>query len=195
MCFRWYLMSSMLPLMRISSTVPLRDPTNMDAFKKIIVETIEHRYSLISYFYSLFLEASTTGVPVARPLFFEFPADNYTWDRYDHFMVGPALLVRPMFLPTQVTLQVYLPNASIPWYHLFGGHKVNSNNTGGYEIPITSMATELVVLLRGGYIVPLQVCAFLQFYINSIEIQYHIHKGFPIIPILSQIKPIPHITK
>ncbi|KAJ9588742.1 hypothetical protein L9F63_017977, partial [Diploptera punctata] len=155
LCLRWYLMSSMLPLMRVSSSLPLRDPANIAKFNSPIADAIQRRYSLISYFHSLFLEANMTGVPVARPMFFEFPADNKNWDRYDHFMVGSALLVRPMFLPSQVSVQVYLPKEDIPWYHLRGGHKLN-NGSGGYEISVSSLPTDLVILVRGGYIIPLQ---------------------------------------
>ncbi|PSN47908.1 hypothetical protein C0J52_03372 [Blattella germanica] len=143
LCLRWYLMSSMLPLMRVSSVRPLRDPVNLNAFNSIVKNVVINRYSVLAYMYSLFLEAQRTGVPVARPMFFEFPSDSYTWLRSDHFMLGPALLVRPVFVPGGVSVQVYLPQEDVPWFHFHGGHQIN-NGTGGYEVRVPSLTTELV---------------------------------------------------
>lgn len=157
LCIRWYLMSSMLPLMRVSSTEPLRDPVNLPSgtSRKAVKSAVELRYSLLAYFYNLFLEAETTGVPVARPMFFEFGTDNETWIIDEQFMIGPALMACPVFYKGNVTVSVYLPKGAI-WYHFFGGHQVNYNATEGVKVSITSLTTELVLLLRGGYIVPYQ---------------------------------------
>jgi alpha-glucosidase (family GH31 glycosyl hydrolase) len=117
------------------------------------------RYSLLAYFYSLFYEASCTGVPVARPMFFDFSTDNETWTKYEQFMIGPALLVRPAFHKNAVSVPVYLPAENTSWYHFRGGHEVNSG-IGGVTISVTSLPSELVLLLRGGFIVPTQVRYF-----------------------------------
>lgn len=155
---RWYLMSSVLPLMRVSSELPLRDPVNLKSgyAREAVKRALTLRYSLLAYFYSLFHEASSSGVPVARPMFFDFPNDNMTWTEYEQFMVGPALLAHPTFYRDAVSVPVYLPNENTTWYHFSGGHKVN-NGTGGVAVSVTSLDKELVLLLRGGFIVPTQV--------------------------------------
>lgn len=151
-------MSSMLPVMRISSEIPLRDPVNLPSgyYRRAVKRALDLRYSLLAYFHSLFHEASRTGVPVTRPLFFDFPTDNKTWTLDEQFMIGPALLVRPAFYKNAVTVSVYLPVENTTWYHFVGGHKVN-NGTGSLDVGITTMTNELVLLLRGGFIVPSQV--------------------------------------
>lgn len=151
-------MSSMLPLMRVSSDGPLRDPVNLpsESSRQAVKRALELRYSLLPYFYSLFHEANLTGVPVARPMFFDFPTDNQTWTIDEQFMIGPALMARPAFYSGAVTVPVYLPKEDTAWYHFMGGHQVN-NGTGGVTVPIPSLRTELVLLLRGGFIVPHQV--------------------------------------
>lgn len=151
-------MSSMLPLMRVSSELPLRDPVHLKSgsYREAVKRYLDLRYSLLAYFYSLFHKASTTGVPVARPMFFDFPIDKETWTKQEQFMVGPALLVRPAFHEKAVSVPVYLPAENASWYLFNGGHEVNSG-IGGVTINVTNLSNELVLLLRGGFIVPTQV--------------------------------------
>jgi alpha 1,3-glucosidase len=151
-------MSSMLPLMRVSSVEPLRDPVNLpnETSRQAVKAALELRYSLLAYFYSLFHEANRTGVPVARPMFFEYPDDKETWKIDGQFMIGPALMASPAFYKDTVSVPVYLPRENTTWYHSIGGHQVY-NGTGGVTVSITSLLRELVLLLRGGFIVPYQV--------------------------------------
>lgn len=60
-------------------------------------EAIHIRYTLLPYFYTLFREANTTGVPIVRPLWMEFPADESTFSNDEAFMVGNSLLVQGIY--------------------------------------------------------------------------------------------------
>ena len=61
------------------------------------------RYRLLPYLYSAFKAAADTGGPVARPLWFDFPADRAAHAIDQQWMLGPALLVSPVL--EQVCLQ------------------------------------------------------------------------------------------
>lgn len=63
----------------------------------IIRDSIHTRYMLLPYFYTLFREANTTGVPVARPLWMEFPSDEKTFKNDEAFMVGNSILVHGIY--------------------------------------------------------------------------------------------------
>lgn len=65
-------------------------------------EAIHIRYMLLPYFYTLFREANTTGVPVARPLWMEFPSEEATFTNDEAFMIGNSLLVQGIY--TEVSL-------------------------------------------------------------------------------------------
>ena len=54
------------------------------------------RYRAIPYLYTQHFFSHTLGCPVARPLFFTFPADNVTRNVSDQWMMGDALLVSPI---------------------------------------------------------------------------------------------------
>lgn len=54
-------------------------------------------------------QAHTLGLPVARPLFAEFPADKKARDIDDQFMLGHALMVAPILQPDTLNRTVYFP--------------------------------------------------------------------------------------
>jgi len=56
---------------------------------------INRRYRLLPYYYTLFHEASTTGMPVMRPVFFADPQDKALRTEEQSFLVGNDLLVIP----------------------------------------------------------------------------------------------------
>lgn len=61
---------------------------------------LERRYRLLPYLYTLFHEAHTTGLPVARPVFFADPADPALRSEDDAFLLGDGLLVFARVTPT-----------------------------------------------------------------------------------------------
>ena len=58
--------------------------------------------------------ASETGAPVMRPVFFDFPADEMAWNVEDAYMFGPDLLVAPVMEAGATERSVYLP-AGCQW--------------------------------------------------------------------------------
>lgn len=54
---------------------------------------LQRRYRLLPYLYTLMREASLTGLPIARPVFFADPADPALRDVDDAFLLGDDLLV------------------------------------------------------------------------------------------------------
>jgi alpha-glucosidase len=56
-------------------------------------EALERRYQLLPYYYTLFHEASVTGLPVARPTFFADPADPTLRSVDDSFLLGKDVLI------------------------------------------------------------------------------------------------------
>lgn len=69
---------------------------------ELMRDAIRTRYMLLPYFYTLFREANTSGIPVVRPLWMEFPSDEATFKNDEAFMVGSALFVQGIY--TQVIL-------------------------------------------------------------------------------------------
>jgi alpha-glucosidase len=60
---------------------------------------LRRRYRLLPYLYTLFREASESGLPVVRPLFFADPTDPTLTAEDDAFLLGRDVLVQPALEP------------------------------------------------------------------------------------------------
>jgi alpha-D-xyloside xylohydrolase len=80
---------------------------------------LKHR--LMPYLYGAAAEAHRDGVPLMRPMLLEFPEDptSRTLDR--QYMLGPDLLVAPVFAEDG-DVEFYLPEGT--WTHLLTGERV-----------------------------------------------------------------------
>ncbi|MCC6426780.1 MAG: DUF5110 domain-containing protein [Phycisphaerales bacterium] len=74
-------------------------------------QAIERRYRLMPYIYSLFRDASKTGMPVARPLFFVDPKDPALRSEDDAFLLGGDIMVACQMMPDGSRMSV-LPKAA-----------------------------------------------------------------------------------
>ncbi len=70
------------------------------------------RENLRPYIRECMAEASRTGAPVMRPLFYDFPDDKMAWEIEDAYMFGPDLLVAPVMEAGVNTREVYLPKGA-----------------------------------------------------------------------------------
>ena len=81
-----------------------------------IRRAIADRYALLPYWYSVFAESRFSGQPVMRPLWAEFPADANALLLDDQWMVGSALLVKPVTAQGASHVDAYLPSGR--WYEV-----------------------------------------------------------------------------
>lgn len=99
---RWMGIGSLLPFARGHTGKGNRDkePWAYDAnVERTCRMALERRYRLIPYLYTLFEEASRTGLPVARPAFFADPADPALRSEDDSFLLGSDVLVSAKVTP------------------------------------------------------------------------------------------------
>ncbi|MGW0336104.1 alpha-xylosidase [Streptomyces sp. NPDC003011] len=107
---------------------------------------LKHR--LMPYLYGTAVEAHRTGVPVMRPMLLDFPDDPTcrTLDR--QYMLGPDLLVAPVFT-ADGEVEFYLPEGT--WTHLLTGDRVQGpvwrHETHGFD--------SLPLYVRPGAVIPM----------------------------------------
>jgi len=95
---KWIAMGAFFPFMRghASNDVNNKEPwafgPEIESVSRI---ALNRRYRLLPYFYTLFKEASGTGMPVMRPIFFADPKDTLLRKEQQVFLVGNDLLVIP----------------------------------------------------------------------------------------------------
>ncbi|CAM5540349.1 alpha-xylosidase [Streptomyces badius] len=106
---------------------------------------LKHR--LMPYLYGVAAEAHRTGIPMMRPMLVEFPGDPAcrTLDR--QYMLGPDLLVAPVFT-ADGEVEYYVPEGT--WTSLLTGERVTGpawrHETHGFD--------SLPLLVRDGAVLP-----------------------------------------
>ncbi len=146
---RWMQMGALLPFYRNHATdnSQRKEPWIFGPyFAEYCKFSIELRYHLMPYIYSLIYDShANSGLPMARPLFLEFPNDPNCYNEVysnNQFMVGPNILFAPV-LPsaldeltrTYSSVTPYFPgDNSILWYDFFGIVKSIPGGTLGVTI-------------------------------------------------------------
>ncbi|MGQ9848684.1 MAG: TIM-barrel domain-containing protein [Aggregatilineaceae bacterium] len=106
------------------------------------------RYRLFPYLYSLAHEAHRTGLPVIRAMPLVFPDDPNTCDKDLQFMLGPWLLVAPIYDAGEERT-VYLPEGV--WFDFWTGERFAGPATLRVHAPLDT----LPLFVRGGAILPM----------------------------------------
>ncbi|HET8984884.1 MAG TPA: TIM-barrel domain-containing protein, partial [Trueperaceae bacterium] len=109
---RWIEAGVLMPRFSIHSwnddataTEPWTHPEVLDKVRRLV----EFRTALVPYLRELMHEASTTGTPVTRPFVYQFPEWRPGWRESFSYMLGPSLLVAPVFVEGAVDRRVVLP--------------------------------------------------------------------------------------
>jgi alpha-glucosidase len=149
---RWIQLGTFVPFFRNHSAVDTcrQEPYLLDEpHKSICRDFIKLRYRLIPYIYTLMHRAATSGTPIIRPLVFEFPEDEKTHGIFDQFMLGPSIMVAPVYQPETKCRAVYLPGGE--WFDFYTGKVIGGNQYILAEAPLD----RIPVFLREGAIIPL----------------------------------------
>lgn len=112
---------------------------------EILKEYLFIRERLRPYIREVMREASESGAPVMRPMFFDFPEDKVCWETEDQYMFGPDLLVAPVMEMGMRSRSVYLPGG-LKWTEAKSG-KVYE---GGQRVEVDAPVDVIPVFVREG---------------------------------------------
>jgi alpha-glucosidase len=149
---RWLQLGAISPFFRTHSQTgsPRQEPWSFGAsYEQINRATIDLRYRLLPYLYSLMRAASLRGHPPLRPLLFDFPGDAKTYDVGDELLLGPFLLAAPVVEAGLTVRRLYLP-AGGPWFDYWSA----SVFSGGQVVSVAAPLDRLPLLVRAGAIIP-----------------------------------------
>jgi alpha 1,3-glucosidase len=149
---RWYQTGVFYPFFRAHAHIDTlrREPwLAPEPHFGLIKEAIRLRYQLLPYIYTLFYEASITGVPIIRPMFFEFPNEPKLTNVHDQLLLGNSLLHKPITCSECEAIDIVLPSSKI-WFDFFTLEpmKDSSMKVGLESIPL---------FVAGGSILPLKM--------------------------------------
>jgi alpha-glucosidase len=111
--------------------------------------SLELRYRLLPYLYTVLEESTRTGDPVLRPLVYHYGDDPRTRALHDQALIGRDLMVAPVVRPGVQRRNVYLPLGL--WYETASDHVY----VGPADVSLAApLHTTVPLLARGGSIVP-----------------------------------------
>ncbi|KAI1100534.1 glycoside hydrolase family 31 protein [Jackrogersella minutella] len=127
------------------------EPWQYPSVEPIIRETINRRYELVPYTYSLILKSHRTAIPPQRWTGWGYESDPEIWSKAilkgdTQYWFGDSLLIAGVYEPGVSTAQVYLPDAtgsdpgylnlSAPYQYLAAGKWHEISSTWHTSIPV-----------------------------------------------------------
>ncbi|WP_329047161.1 carbohydrate-binding protein [Amycolatopsis sp. NBC_01488] len=144
---RWVQLGAFQPIDRLHSNHSDRLPWQYgDAAKASATKFLNLRENLVPYTYTLAQQAASTGVPVVRPTYVEYPDEPAAYAAAgSEYFYGPDMLVAPVTSPgTSATTSVWFPPGQ--WTDYFSG----KSYTGGSTQQVTSDLGTMPVFVRAG---------------------------------------------
>lgn len=153
---RWLEFGALLPIARshtIKGSMDREPYAYGEPWTSYNRASIERRYRLLPYLYSLAAESARTGVPMARPLFWIAPDDAEAIITEDEFLLGDQLLVAPVVEGRKNSRIVYLPAGD--WYPFDPNDpKPAAAIRGPAKIEVSAPIGKLPMFARAGAMIP-----------------------------------------
>jgi hypothetical protein len=145
---RWVQFGAFQPIDRLHSNHSDRLPWQYGAAAAAsATKFLNLREDLVPYTYTLAQQAGTTGLPIVRPLYLQYPGEQEAYAQAGgEYLYGPDVLVAPVTTPgTTATTSVWFPPGS-DWTDYFTGKTYH----GGSTAQITTGWDSMPVFLRSG---------------------------------------------
>lgn len=154
---RWIQFGAFSPILRTHTTKNPKaerriwklPPEMFDAAKK----AFELRYHLLPYIYTAARESYDTGLPLCRPLYYEWPEFDEAYAHDAGYLFGDAMLVAPVARPAdpatgEAPVDVWLPPGR--WRNGYTGRVYEGPTHARLTVPLD----EIPVFVRDGYGLP-----------------------------------------
>lgn len=148
---RWMQYGTFCPITRAHGVGQSTEPWSYDAQTEAISKKyIELRYQLLPYIYTMANENHESGMPLARPLFFDDPTDANLTNESSSYLWGNSMLVSPVVEEGQTSKSFYLPKGQ--WVNFWTDEKISGGQTITTPAPIETMP----MFVKAGSIIPMQ---------------------------------------
>lgn len=151
---RWIACGVLMPRFSIHSanddntvTEPWMYPSAMEAVRGFF----RLRQRLMPYLYTLHYEANQMGLPILRPMVWQYPEDQRCQRENVDFFLGDGLLCACVVEERTERRKVWLPEGSV-FYDFFTRQRYE----GGREVILDAPLDKVLLLQKGGSIVPTQ---------------------------------------
>ncbi|VAV86014.1 Oligosaccharide 4-alpha-D-glucosyltransferase, partial [hydrothermal vent metagenome] len=127
---RWLQYGVFQPIYRphAQEEVPAEPVFREPKTKALAKESIELRYKLLPYNYTLAFQNNQTGAPLMRPLFFDEPNNRELQTKVTSYLWGNDFLISPILNSGVKTQNVYFPKTS-NWFDFYTDEKFKGGQT------------------------------------------------------------------
>ncbi|RCK64212.1 Glucoamylase 1 [Candida viswanathii] len=156
LCSRWMQLASFYPFYRnhnVIRAIP-QEPYRWEAVINATKTSMNVRYLLLPYYYTLLHESHVSGVPIMRALSWQFPYDRNLSGVDNQFFVGDALVVTPVLEPGVNFTKGVFPGDDSVYYDFYTHEK--QNFTAGKNETLDAPLGHIPLHIRGGHIIPTQ---------------------------------------
>jgi alpha-D-xyloside xylohydrolase len=116
---RWVAFGLLSSHSRLHGNDSVRVPWSIDEESVAVTRKFAKlKQDLLPYLVKVSAEVRDEGIPMMRPMFMEFPDDRSAWILDQQYMLGPDLLVAPIFTESG-DVEFYLPHGK--WKNYFTG--------------------------------------------------------------------------
>ena len=130
----------------VASEVARKDIATMAKAKK----SVELRYQLMPYNYTLSFDNNQKGTPLMRPLFFEEPNNPALTTVAGTYFWGNNFLITPITKAGVTSTEIYFPKSS-NWFDFYTNEKHNAGTTDTVKVNEDYIPT----FVRGGSFIPM----------------------------------------
>lgn len=155
---RWVQFGAMSAAMKLHSTgenLDRRPWTWGEPYSGAMKKAFRLRSRLFPFIYSAAVKSCRDSVPFIEPLYLEYPGDKEAFLHDGEYLIGGALLVCPVTVPSSggdggVTVPVYLPKGK--WFNFFTGECFE----GGRSVDVDCSLETFPLFVKAHSLIPLQ---------------------------------------
>lgn len=159
---RWYQAGIWYPFFRAHAHIDStrREPYLAgEPYTSIMRDAIRLRYAFLPTLYTLFYESSVSGLPIWRPMSFDFPDDYTGYEIDDQFFLGSSgLLIKPVADENASEVSIYIPRDGEVYYDYTNGQfneeVVVVKKSGVIEKQV--QLSDIPMFIKGGSIIARQ---------------------------------------
>jgi len=150
---RWFQFGAFCPLFRSHGQFPYREIYNLAPENHLVYKSLvyydELRYQLMPYIYTLNGMAHFNDYTLMRSLVMSYTNDKNTYGIGDQFLLGPSLMVCPVYKYEARKRDVYFP-AGNQWYDFYTGKMIE----GGQKLSVEAPLERIPLFVPAGSILP-----------------------------------------
>jgi len=147
---RWLQFAVFTPILRPhGSGIPSEPVFWSEQTQNIVRKYMKLRYAMLPYNYTLAFENATNGLPLMRPLFYQFANDTAACRVEDEYMWGDNLLVAPVIYKGKTQRSIYLPEGN--WFDFHTGIEYTGKQYVDYTLDIENIP----VFAKAGSFIPM----------------------------------------